>query len=94
MDARAGAPCAIGSMGNDDEDTFVQLGDVVARIAQRLEVTGGPPVARADADLFLRVMSGDIFAPVRAERLRDTPEQAQGEASDRAGLPHSGAGRS
>ena len=73
-------------------DDWQRLGDVVARIAQRLEgpVIARAPIPEADALLFLRVMSGDIFAPVRAELLRDTPEQAQGEASDRAGLPHSG----
>ena len=61
-------------------DDWQRLGDVVARIAQRLEgpVIARAPIPEADALLFLRVMSGDIFAPVRTA----LPEQGSGQAGD------------
>jgi hypothetical protein len=84
-------------MENDDEDTFVRLGDVVARIAQRLEgevIAEQPPVPNDEALLFVRILSGEIFGPPRAGASRHTQEQVEGEVSARAGQPHSGAGRS
>jgi hypothetical protein len=59
VDAFSGQRCATDGMEND----WQKLGDVVARIAQRLEVTSGPPIARADADLLVRLLSGEIPAP-------------------------------
>lgn len=68
MDAPAAAPCADGGMEND----WQKLGDVVARIAQRLEVTQLPPLARSDADLFVKMLA-EIYGPAvprGAERSR------------------------
>jgi hypothetical protein len=58
MDARAVVFCATGGMDND----WQKLGDVVARIVARVEVTNGPPVATDDAAAFL-VMLREVYGP-------------------------------
>jgi hypothetical protein len=38
------------------ENDWQKLGDVVARIVARTEVTSGPPVQQADALMFVRML--------------------------------------
>jgi hypothetical protein len=48
-------------------DDWQKLGDVVARITERMKVTSGPPVATDDAAVFL-LMLREVYAPPAPER--------------------------
>jgi hypothetical protein len=72
MDARAERCCATDSMENDSN--WQRLGSVVWKIVRRAEVTDGPPVAQADADLFV-LMLRDVYAPQQQAEPRCTKGQ-------------------
>jgi len=69
-------------MENDDENTFVRLGDAVRGIVDRLEVTTArPPVPTADAALFV-LMLREVYGPLPQGAARRRPSQIEPEASE------------
>jgi len=65
------------------ENDWQKLGDVVARIAQRLEgpVIERPPVPDADAALFV-LMLREVYGPLPQGAARRRPSQIEPEASE------------